>query len=60
MLSSLQHLDDSARLKEIALMLSGNGYSDNTLNSAAELLSKAAGWKKPATKAARNSIQLKF
>lgn len=46
-LSLLDSLEDEARLKELAIMLGGNHYTETALTNARELLHKAENWKKP-------------
>jgi DNA repair protein RecN (Recombination protein N) len=48
-LSRLESLEDEARLKELAVMLAGAGYSQTALTNARELLHRAESWKKPNT-----------
>ncbi|MCJ7425614.1 MAG: DNA repair protein RecN [Dehalococcoidales bacterium] len=46
-LSMLESLEDEARLKELAIMLAGDHYTETALNNARELMHKAESWKKP-------------
>jgi DNA repair protein RecN (Recombination protein N) len=48
-LSLLEPLEDEARLKELAVMISGRHYSQTSLDNARELRHKAESWKKPHT-----------
>jgi DNA repair protein RecN (Recombination protein N) len=44
--STLENLDKNLRLKELAMMLAGPGYTETSLKSAREILQKAESWKK--------------
>ncbi|MCX6011021.1 MAG: DNA repair protein RecN, partial [Chloroflexi bacterium] len=46
-LSMLESLEDEARLKELAIMLAGDHYTETALTNARELMHKAESWKKP-------------
>jgi DNA repair protein RecN (Recombination protein N) len=46
-LSLLESLKDEARLKELAIMLAGDHYTETALTNARELMHKAESWKKP-------------
>jgi len=46
-LSLLESLEDEARLKELAIMLAGDHYTETALTNARELMHKAESWKKP-------------
>jgi len=46
-LSMLEHLEDEARLKELAIMIAGIQYTETSLTNARELMHKAETWKKP-------------
>jgi DNA repair ATPase RecN len=43
----LESLEDEARLKELAIMLAGDHYTETALTNARELMHKAEIWKKP-------------
>jgi DNA repair protein RecN (Recombination protein N) len=43
--SKLENLNSELRLRELALMLAGPGYSDTTYKNVSELMQKAVGWK---------------
>jgi DNA repair protein RecN (Recombination protein N) len=58
--STLERLDNEQRLNEIALMLGGAGYTQTARKNAAELLGKAAVWKKPAGQPPDKPTQLSF
>ncbi len=44
-MSMLEPLDGDARVKELAAMIGGRTYGENTADSARELMRKAEGWK---------------
>lgn len=46
-LSMLEHLEDEARLKELAIMIAGIQYTETSLTNARELMHKAETWKNP-------------
>ncbi|MFH1002520.1 MAG: DNA repair protein RecN [Chloroflexota bacterium] len=46
--SRLEAIQDEARLKELAVMLAGAGYSQTSLDGARELLQRAEAWKQAA------------
>ncbi len=43
--STIEILHDDSRIKELAIMLGGSHYSENTLTAARELIEKAEAWK---------------
>jgi len=43
--STLRPLEGESRLRELAVMLGGSGYTSSALDAARELLEKAAAWK---------------
>jgi DNA repair protein RecN (Recombination protein N) len=59
-ISQLEQLDSEARLKEIALMLAGPGYSAAALENARELWQNAETWKNSSKPTPQNPFQLKF
>ena len=58
--SAMERLDDERRLNEMATMLAGAGYTKTALKNAAELLGKAAAWKKQARPSPVQPTQLSF
>jgi DNA repair protein RecN (Recombination protein N) len=44
--STIEALQGEPRLRELAIMLGGPGYTENSLNAARELLQRAEGWEK--------------
>ena len=43
--STIETLQEEARVKELAVMIAGARYTDSSLNAARELIQKAGAWK---------------